>query len=176
MDGVNGRALDAAATRLLTSSRRQLKGVSRFDASGLFEQLPTDAGDGTVSPRLILLLYAADLAFRLRWEIEPALAEGQAVVAAPYIDTAVAFGLACGLSRSWLRGLFRFARKPSERHTVDAPANRGTPTVQGFVELACARLLEGEGWSSRKGLTDRTRAQLRPRARASRARRVDRTR
>ena len=40
----------------------------------------------------LLLLYAADLAFRLRWEIRPALAEGYTVVAAPYVETAVAFG------------------------------------------------------------------------------------
>ena len=53
----------------------------------------------TASPRTLLLLYAADLAFRLRWEIRPALDAGQTVIAAPYLDTAFAFGRACGLSR-----------------------------------------------------------------------------
>ena len=56
-----------------------------------------DAAAGAPSARTLLLLYAADLAFRLRWEIRPALAAGRTVVAAPYVDTAVAFGRAAGV-------------------------------------------------------------------------------
>jgi hypothetical protein len=177
VDGANGRALDAAAKRVAPAGRRALKGVSRFDASGLFQQmLVADDDAGSTSPRTLLLLYAADLAFRLRWEIEPALTEGQSVVAAPYVETAVAFGCACGLSRKWLRNLFRFARKPSERRTVDAPPGPPGPPTVGFVEFACAQLAQPDGpWSERK-LAARTRGYLRAQGRRSPARRSIRRR
>src|SRR5207244_1565842 len=76
---------------------------------------------------------------RLRWEIEPALAEGRHVVAAPYIDTAVAFGRACGLPAKWLSGLFRFARKPSVRRVIRTPPGAARP-MAGFVEFGCSQL------------------------------------
>jgi len=173
VDGANGRAIVAAAKRVVPAGRRALKGVSHFDASGLFEQmLVADDDAGPASPRTLLLLYAADLAFRLRWEIEPSLAEGQSVVAAPYVETAVAFGRACGLSQKWLRNLFRFARKPTERRTVDAPPGPTRPATAGFVEFGCAQLAQPDGpWSDKK-LAARTRAHLRARTGRSRARRV----
>jgi len=138
VDGANGPALIAAARRL-TPKKESIRRVSRWDASGLFEQLVMAGDDiSTVSPRLLLLLYAADLAFRLRWEIEPALAEGHTVVAAPYVDTAIAFGRASGLPMKWLRGLFLFARKPSRRHRVGGtPATTGRAEA-GFIEFGCA--------------------------------------
>ena len=43
--------------------------------------------------RTLALVYAADLAFRLRWEIRPVLDAGGVVVASPYVETAVAFGV-----------------------------------------------------------------------------------
>ena len=63
---------------------------------------------GFKDPRTLLLLYAADLAFRLRWEIRPALAEGHTVIAAPYLDTAFAF------SRRQVLGYF-----PRQRRQID---------------------------------------------------------
>jgi len=128
VDGANGRALLAAAERMAVVKGVE-KSVSRWDASGLFEQLVMAGDDiSTTSSRLLLLLYAADLAFRLRWEIEPALAEGHTVVAAPYVDTAMAFGRACGLPAKWLNNLFRFARKPfrtaRDRDSPGFPATR----------------------------------------------------
>src|SRR5439155_18790725 len=133
VDGASGPALITAARRL-TPKQESIRRVSRWDASGLFEQLVMAGDDiSTVSPRLLLLLYAADLAFRLRWEIEPALAEGHQVVAAPYVDTAVAFGRACDLPVKWLKGLFTFARRPSERHLVGDAATRSR-VASGFVE------------------------------------------
>ena len=64
----------------------------------MFQELAVaDEAAGAPSARTLLLLYAADLAFRLRWQIRPALAEGRTVVAAPYVDTAMAFGRAAGL-------------------------------------------------------------------------------
>jgi thymidylate kinase len=139
VDGANGRAL--LTTALQTAKRHGFAhSVSRWDASGLFEQLVANGDDiSTTSPRLLLLLYAADLAFRLRWEIEPALAEGRQVVAAPYVETAVAFGRACKLPEKWLKALFRFARKPSERHVVRARPARARAAA-GFIEFGCAHL------------------------------------
>lgn len=159
VDGVNGRAVVAAASEVGRRHGRAIQGVSRWDASGLFEQLIVSAGDAP-SPRLLLLLYAADLAFRLRWEIEPALAEGHSVVAAPYIDTAVAFGRAAGLPAKWLRSLFRFARTPSKRHLVNAPA-RALPPAAGFVEFGCQWVSHPHGQWPRRDLEARTRAYLR---------------
>ena len=58
-------------------------GVSRWDASGLFDELVAGGEQaGRPSARTLLLLYAADLAFRLRREIRPTLAEGRTVIAA----------------------------------------------------------------------------------------------
>lgn len=173
VDGVNGRAVVAAASDAGRRLGRAFKGVSRWDASGLFDQLMVSADDPP-SPRLLLLLYAADLAFRLRWEIEPALAEGHSVVAAPYIDTAVAFGRASGLSAKWLQSVFRFARKPSERHLVESPARALRPAA-GFVEFGCKWVSHPHGPWPRRDLEARTRAFLRGR-KASHARRAVRRR
>ena len=155
VDGANGRALVAAAERMVAADRAT--GVSRWDASGLFQQLVMAGDDiSMMSPRLLLLLYAADLAFRLRWEIEPALAEGRSVVAAPYVGTAMAFGRACGLPAKWLNNLFRFAPRPSERHVISAaPAARPRGT-SGFVEFGCTHL----EWLNGRTLAARTRRQL----------------
>jgi len=164
VDGANGRALLAAAQRVAPKGGT-VKGVSRWDASGLFQQLLVAEDDvATISPRLLLLLYAADLAFRLRWEIEPALAEGRHVVAAPYVATAVAFGRACGLPLKWLNGLFRFARTPSERHVVKA-APGGRRAMAGFVEFGCAQLGRPDGRAAR-ALAANTRRYLRARRRS----------
>lgn len=137
VDGANGRAVLERAQRLARDGRG-IKGVSRWDASGLFEQLLAGDDKLVTSPRLLLLLYAADLAFRLRWELEPALAENRDVVAAPYVETAVAFGRANGVPAKWLKNLFRFARKPDEKHRVSAPST-GRRRSAGFVEFASSR-------------------------------------
>src|SRR5262249_12041572 len=153
IDGANGQALIAAARR-----RAQEDQVSRWDASGLFQQLVMTGDDiSATSPRLLLLLYAADLAFRLRWEIEPALAEGRHVVAAPYIDTAMAFGRACGFQVKWLNNLFRFGPRPTERHVVSTPPTRARATA-GFIEFAVAHLesLDGAAVARRTGTYLRT--------------------
>ncbi len=114
VDGVEATAVLVAARAALASLSRG--GISRWDASGVFQDLAVaDAAAGAPSPRTLLLLYAADLAFRLRWQIRPALADGRTVVAAPYVDTATAFGRAAGLPAGWLANLFRFAPRPAER-------------------------------------------------------------
>jgi thymidylate kinase len=158
VDGANGRAVLAEARRLAREGS-EIKGVSQWDASGLFEQLLVASKDD-LDPRALLLLYAADLAFRLRWEIEPALAEGQHVVAAPYVDTAVAFGRASGLPLKWLTNLFRFARTPSERHVVKTKPER-TRAMDGFVEFGCRQSQSGK--DNARALASKTREYLKTR-------------
>jgi len=112
VDGSRGKDVTVAAGDLLAALKRDGTdcAVSRWDASGLFTDLAEGGRiDRDVSIRTLSLVYAADLAFRLRWEIRPVLEAGGVVIAAPYIDTAVAFGTICGLDEEWLRQLMRFA-------------------------------------------------------------------
>jgi hypothetical protein len=138
VDGIEPVAVIAAARRALASSTRG--GISHWDASGVFQDMAVaEDAAGAPSPRTLLLLYAADLAFRLRWEIRPALAEGQTVVAAPYVETAIAFGRAAGVPMGWLVNLFRFAPRPNQRCFVHRSAKRGK-AVDGFVGFSCDRI------------------------------------
>lgn len=164
VDGMDGAAIVAAARTALASIDREVRGgISHWDASGLFGEAAV-AGDeaGQPSARTLLLIYAADLAFRLRWEIRPAIAEGRGVVAAPYVDTAVAFGRAAGIEPGWLANLFQFAPRPNQRQFADeaARSRRG----HGFVQFAleCAREVAGE---TRTGLAARMAVHLRASAR-----------
>lgn len=130
-------------------------GISRWDASGLFgDVVAAPAAPGGLSPRTLVLLYAADLAFRLRWEITPALDAGRDIVAAPYIATVVAFGEAAGLPRAWVQRMIGFA--PAATHTCVLRERRDDQTWklrpdQGFGEC-CATLLETrpQGFARRK--------------------------
>ena len=138
VDGVDGAAVLAAARGALGSTARG--GISRWDASGIFQDLSVaDAAAGAPSARTLLLLYAADLAFRLRWQIRPALAEGRTVVAAPYVETAVAFGRAAGLPAGWLTNLFRFAPHAGDCRFVH-PRGRAAIVKDGFVGFGCERM------------------------------------
>src|ERR1043166_8585670 len=131
VDGVEAATVLAEARRALGSP--SAGGISHWDASGVFQDLAVAAEEaGAPSPRTLLLLYAADLAFRLRWEIRPALAEGDTVVAAPYVDTAVAFGRAAGLPSGWLTNLFRFAPRPAERVIARPTGRQIDGSVDGF--------------------------------------------
>ena len=139
VDGVDAATVLAAARRARSAAVHS--GISHWDASGVFQELAmADEAAGAPSPRTLLLLYAADLAFRLRWEIRPALAEGHTVIAAPYVHTAVAFGRAAGVSAGWLANLFRFAPRPTEHcfaHTARTQLRSG---VDGFVGFGCDRV------------------------------------
>lgn len=144
LEGTRGADLRKAARTL----RRRLSpgkgqaGVSWWDASGVFFEVGLGKRKHrAASPRTLILLYAADLAFRLRWEIRPALEAGQSVVAAPYLDTAMAFGRACGLSRDWLTSLFAFAPPPDERCFVEErrkAAGWKGGAQDGFAEFSSA--------------------------------------
>jgi hypothetical protein len=160
VDGVSGSALRRVATRLATADRNDRAGTSFWDASGIFGDLGPVGSDGErPSVRTLLLLYAADLAFRLRWEIRPALAEGRRVIAAPYVDTAIALGRAAGLDDSWIRSIFQFAPAASERRYVEG-VPKGTVAGAGFIEFACRSLVGVETRSARQDLVTRTQARL----------------
>jgi thymidylate kinase len=157
IDGAVGSDVAEAATALYDSltERHVGAGVSRWDASGLFtDVVSAPAAQRDLSPRNVLLLYAADLAFRIRWEITPALEQGLVVVAAPYVTTAISFGLATGLSHDWLRTLFRFAPHVSRtvvlRDRKPRQAWKRKPD-RGFAEC-CTTLLQAtpEGFKRRK--------------------------
>jgi hypothetical protein len=164
VDGVDAAAVIAAARRAIVRPGRG--GVSHWDASGIFQDLcVADAAAGAPSARTLLLLYAADLAFRLRWEIRPALAAGRTVVAAPYVDTAVAFGRAAGVPAGWLTNLFRFAPPAAERHFVTAKRDA---CGDGFVGLASQRVHGVDRRARRKligGAAAHLRAEAKRRAR-----------
>ncbi len=162
VDGVNGAAVRAAArAENAAAPPARRGGVSVWDASGVFEDLAlADRAAGVPSARTLLLLYAADLAFRLRWEIRPTLAEGRTVVAAPYVATAVAFGRAAGLPRGWLKDLFSFAARPHEARVVDAAPARAAADRSGFIEFGSDRLAARPDGPARRQLVERARAHL----------------
>ena len=169
VDGISGAAIAAAARAALASiDHAQRSGVSHWDASGVFEEL-TVAEDsaGRPSARTLLLLYAADLAFRLRWEIRPALAEGRSVVAAPYVDPAIAFGRAAGLTSAWLSNLFQFAPRPDVRRVADRSTRAGR-AGSGFVEFGCAHIVGTLNGVGRAELMDSVAAYLRGKRRSTR--------
>ncbi|HJU42289.1 MAG TPA: hypothetical protein VJ691_05720 [Vicinamibacterales bacterium] len=160
IDGSRGKDTDRAAAALVDAlkAKRVDCAVSRFDASGLFGELASAARkhgpsgapslrarvtDRQISARTLTLVYAADLAFRLRWEIRPVLDAGGVVIASPYVETAVAFGTACGLRENWIRELLRFAPKPSLRaRAEERKINKGWKARldRGYAEYSAAML------------------------------------
>jgi hypothetical protein len=141
VDGVDPVAVLAEARAALGQPSRG--GISRWDASGVFQELAVaGAAAGSPSARTLLLLYAADLAFRLRWQIRPALAEGRTVVAAPYVTTAWAFGRAAGLNSSWLMNLFRFAPRAHVQQFAHCSGARAGVITDGFVGFSADRIAE----------------------------------
>ena len=146
VDGSRGKDTAAAAKAVAATLRKAGVecAISRWDASGLFGELASAARDDRdISARTLILVYAADLAFRLRWEIRPILEAGGVVIAAPYIETAVAFGASRGLREEWIRELLRFAaaadvRGRAEERKVDQAWKRRID--RGFPEYCAATL------------------------------------
>ena len=149
LEGTGGRSMAVAARRLERSFRtsQAAAGVSPWDASAIFLQI-AEGGRGMDAPppRTLILLYAADLAFRLRWQIGPVLEEGTHVIAAPYLETVVAFGRAAGLSQAWLRRVFAFAPPPDVCYRVPEstiPVNRKGVPSNSYLEFCLAQLRGG---------------------------------
>jgi hypothetical protein len=146
VDGSRGADVAAEATRV--AERLRARGVdcaiSRWDASGLFgELLVADPEVLVVSPRMLTLLYAADLVFRLRWEIQPALAAGRVIIASPFVHSAVAVGVGVGVPAEWVADVLRFAPAPDAlRLTRERKRGRGwrADPTRGYGEC-CAALL-----------------------------------
>jgi Thymidylate kinase len=146
VDGSRGKDVNAAANAIAAElKRRGIEcAVSRWDASGLFAELAAGGrATRSISARALSLVYAADLAFRLRWEILPSLESGNVVIAAPYLDTAAAFGAGCGLSERWIRELMRFAPAPhllgrAQERKVDRPWKARLD--RGYAEYAALLL------------------------------------
>lgn len=142
---LRGRGIDAA--------------ISRWDASGLFaDLLLADPDDLVVSPRMLALLYATDLVFRLRWEIQPAVAAGRIVIAAPYVQTALAVGVGLGLPEPWLRQVVGFAPAPDAmRLATERKKRRGwrPKPGRGYAEFSVAVLAASPGGCQPKAARSR---------------------
>jgi hypothetical protein len=140
LDVIDGREAVPTANKILGRKSAE-GGISTWDASGIFFEIISLEVDDRPSARTLVLLYAADLFFRLRWQILPALEEGKRVVAAPYVETGLAFGSVSGLPKRWVDDVFRFAPRPSKsfRANATASANLGKPAA-GFIEF-CSHVL-----------------------------------
>jgi hypothetical protein len=150
VDGSSGPHL-AAAARSLGRALRSGKaggevGLSPWDSSGIFTDLAAAEADiQGPSARTLTLLYAADLAFRLRWQIGPAIEAGHSVVAAPYVASAKALGIAAGLPRRWLDELFRFAPKPDVCYHVNPRGGRAARRATGGYPECFSNALVANG-------------------------------
>jgi hypothetical protein len=148
------RGAEAVRAALARPRHGVRAGISHWDASGTFYELRLAGRKAVVlSPRTLLLLYASDLAFRLRWEIEPAIASGQVVIAVQYVETAIAFGETAGLPRAWIAELLRFAPRPDVcLHVADPKHGAGwkRAALGGFPEFGAMALHSGH--ARRKGL------------------------
>ena len=152
LEGGGSPAMELTSKQLLRSLKKTDRntGLSAWDASGLFYDMQQgDQTLGGASPRVLMLLYASDLAFRLRWQIEPALESGQTVVASCYVESAVSFGRAVGIPRPWLRELFAFAPKPDKVYRAPEEGlafnRRGLP-ASSFLEFCFVQLRRSSGW------------------------------
>jgi hypothetical protein len=141
--------MTVAARRLQRDLKRENvdAGISGWDGSAIFFQILNGArGIAAPSPRTLILLYASDLAFRLRWQIAPAIEEGATVIAAPYLESVIAFGRATGLPRQWLNNVFEFAPAPAALWRVPEgtiAVNRRPGPADSFLEFSLAQLRGG---------------------------------
>ncbi|MBI3047697.1 MAG: hypothetical protein HYY76_05240 [Acidobacteria bacterium] len=136
VDG-GGPAVAAAARHLarVLRSRNGDGGISSWNSSGIFTELAAaEPGVSGPSARTLALLYAADLAFRIRWQIRPAIEAGQWVVAVPYVETIKALGMAAGLPRRWLVELFRFVPKADICYHATDKSRHGNAAKGGLTD------------------------------------------
>jgi len=76
------------------------------------------------------------------------------VVAAPYVESAMAFGVAAGLPKEWIEELFSFAPKPEASFRLKEKKKgkekkKDGDGEPGFVEFFCASLARHyPGWET----------------------------
>jgi hypothetical protein len=141
LDVIDGRDVVPAAKKLL-KHHPGANGISTWDSSSIFFEMHGLEVSEHPSARTIVLLYAADLFFRLRWQILPALKEDKWVVAVPYLETGFAFGALAGLPKRWLTEVFRFAPKPAASYRVNGSSAKLGPPTAGFIEFCSNTLNE----------------------------------
>jgi hypothetical protein len=96
--------------------------------------------------------------FRLRWEIQPALAEGRVVIAAPYVETATAVGVGLALPEAWLREVLRFAPAADmTRRAREGKPRRGwrPHAERGFAEFSAMVLANSPAGFKRRAARER---------------------
>jgi len=155
IDGTVSAALQAAARALRADGYRGAR-VSEWDASRIFAELAEADDQSVPSARVLLLLYATDLAYRLKTEIRPALEDGRTVIATPYVRTALAFGRAAGLRGVWLHNLFSFAPPADESHSITHEGHLAAAHHTGFVETASRFVGQAQRGLSRDRILQRT--------------------
>jgi thymidylate kinase len=152
VEGFCGREVQTAARTMQKQFCKKFGGgVSSWDSSSIFYELErSEFLTHPPSPRTLLLLYAADLSFRLQWHIRLASQEGQCVIAAPYVESAIAFGRSVGLPLRWLNALFRFAPKAGTIYRIQEPKElpKRIKPLDGFTEFAYLALrADSDAWN-----------------------------
>ena len=94
--------------------------------------------DGTVRipPEARTFLLAADVSNRLEATIRPSLKENRTVIGDRYIYKIVAQGIARGLEKKWLDGLFAFAPKPDLTIFLDIDPRRAAERIMAYREIS----------------------------------------
>ncbi len=100
------------------------------------------------TPTTFSLLHATDFADRTERDIVPPLKAGGIVLADRYIYTAFARDVARGCDRSWVRGLYRFAVRPTVAFFFRAPLDVAIDRiVSGRPELKHYEAGLDMGWA-----------------------------
>jgi dTMP kinase len=94
--------------------------------------------DGTVRipPEARTFLLAADISNRLEATIRPALKANRIVIGDRYIYKIVAQGIARGLGKTWLDGLFSFAPKPDLTILLDIDPQLAAERIMAYREIS----------------------------------------
>lgn len=147
VEGTRGRDVAQGARRVWDALRAAgvQGGISWWDASGtFFEARQVKRKEFVPSPRTLVLFYVVDLKFRLKWEIEPLLAEGRTVIAAGYTSSIRAFARAAGIPKAWVDTVFETIPAPDvtlrAKERKQTSAWKGDPE-EGFCETCVVAMV-----------------------------------
>ena len=145
IDGIDGcgkstqvkllaRRLEDLGRQVVTSKWKDSAYVKNLYIGDLLERFQ----DGTVRipPEARTFLLAADVSNRLESTIKPALREKQFVIGDRYIYKIVAQGIARGLRKTWLDGLFAFAPKPDLTILLDIDPSLAAERITAYREIS----------------------------------------